>query len=268
MDDLLLTTIRDFVDDVTSVVETQERVTPLKLYHRLIHSEENVKKHENNILLGFENFFESNLENIINCEWDDFMTSTIYIDGNVKVYVDLSEVPDEPENNRIVRDYLLKISEMLNPGSVPEQSMMSSSQFGIDTTTEEGKFIDDVFSMTSKSLEERTGNDEEPDMVSAFTGMAMDGTLGTIFEKMKVSASEGKISQKSMIQSIQGLLGNMLPKDEDDQPSDQSPENQRLDNDITDEVSTECDTPIEPKPGSIPRRKRPSQKKQSRRRRH
>lgn len=219
--------ILSFVNDLWDAFGSSKKVTPLSLYHRLV---TNIKVSDmgsiNNVVNGFKTFMSLYELSLLKGDINSIPEDTKISYGNSgRICLEIQKYFYRSRNNEetltIIRQHLLTIGMILDPradkiveleNSQRERDEAAASILpGIDISTKEGQFINDVLNTAKSGMEGVDTNDP----MQAMMGVYRSGA----FQKMMGGMQDGTMNPKTLGRMMKKTLNALIPDEDEPAPT-------------------------------------------------
>lgn len=221
--------ILSFVNDLWDAFGSSKKVTPLSLYHRLV---TNIKVSDmesiNNVVNGFKSFMSLYELSLLKGDINSIPEDTKISYGNSgRICLEIQKYFYRSRNNeetsKIIRQHLLTIGMILDPRADKMAELENSQREreeaaaailpGIDTSTKEGQFINDILNTAKSGME---GIDTS-DPMQAMMGVYRSGA----FQKMMGGMQDGTMNPRALGRMMKKTLNALIP-DEDEPTAEET----------------------------------------------
>lgn len=213
--------IVSFVKDLNEVFGSTTKATPISLYSRFVDhiNPETHTEAMNKIVQGFETFFANNVGNLSEEKVGNIPRGTC-IPYSEKVHLEIQKYlyKADPETRSVIITHLLTIFAILHPDGKVLKNLERRTKglIDIDTTTNEGQFINDLMEKAKDSMQDTDLSNPG----NAMMGLFQSGVFGELMSGLESGSKNGSIDMKKMMRTIRGALDSILPIDESDEEED------------------------------------------------
>lgn len=218
--------IVSFVNDLNDVFGTTKAVkgkaSSLALYHRLI---QNLKTGDYDgiakAVLGFRVFLSRYELALIKNDLTSIPEGTCILYGNSeRICIEIQKYMYQSRNHEdtltIIRQHLLTIGMIIDP--TPDkcttlenaQKEREAMMPGIDTSTKEGQFINDILETAKSGMAGINTNDP----MTAMMGVYKSGAL----QKMMTGLNDGSMNPRSLGRMMKKTLNALIPDEDEEEP--------------------------------------------------
>lgn len=224
--------IKSFVDDLFAVFGG-DKPTPLALYHRVL---QKIQPTDTNrierVVGGFGEFCSKHSSLLLKTE-DKFPADiVIQFLGSPKIYIQISTFINQSDGDtrNVIFSHLLAISSMLEKDTerakelsakYAETTSASSGAFGgmqdimkkvgIDSSTEEGKYVENIMSKVDSAVKGMNGMDMS-DPMAMIGNLMSNGALTDLFSLGSAPADgSAPPDPKKLMKVFKTILNNMIP---------------------------------------------------------
>lgn len=220
--------INNFVSSLNDVFGDNNK--PLALYNRLISKTtirdvEPVKKHIN-VFEKFLSNYKTDLEK-------GTLPSNAQIKYSERVFIDLPNFlkKSDKETLEVIKQHLYTIGVLVSPTeeNLEKLEKVSSKQKkssqpnpfsdmlkGVDTSTKEGEFVNDIMSSISESM----GSIDQNNPMSAVASIMSSGLLQKMTGGLQSGVENGDMDIGKLFQTIQSITGSMMAQSKSSPPVD------------------------------------------------
>ena len=226
----VFTAIVNFVEDLWNAFGSTKKVTPLALYKRLV---QNIKATDDasikKVVTGFVLFLKKYELCLLKKDLSSIPEKTVIAYGDSgRVCIEIQMYLHKSRNNEdtlsVIRQHLLTIGMIIDPTPDKEaalekaQKEQETSFPGIDTSTKEGQFINDILETAKEGMKDIKTNDP----MQAMMGVYKSGAL----QKMMKGMNDGSMNPRSLGRMMKKTLNALIPDEDDDAPSAEPPTEQ------------------------------------------
>jgi len=220
--------IVSFVNDLNDAFGQSKKITPLALYHRLIQNlktgdHEGIAKAVNGFKIFLRRYELALIKNDIGSIPEG---TTIKYGDSERICIEIQKYfyrsRNQEETLAVIRQHLLTIATIINPSSDANARLAelenaqkerdaggSSVLPGIDTSTKEGRFINDILETAKNGMEGIDTNDP----MTAMMGVYKSGAL----QKMMAGMNDGSMNPRSLGRMMKKTLNALIPDDPEDE---------------------------------------------------
>jgi hypothetical protein len=213
------TAILSFVNDLWDAFGNK-KASPLALYHRLITSfKVGDLESITNVVEGFRIFLKTYELPLLKGKIDEIAEDAKIAYGNSgRICLEIQKYFHWSRNNEetrsIIRQHLLTIGMILDPRADKITELENAQKEretmlpGIDTSTKEGQFINDILETAKSGME---GVDTS-DPMQAMMGVYRSGA----FQKMMGGMQDGSMNPRALGRMMKKTLNALIPDEEDE----------------------------------------------------
>jgi len=196
--------IIEFADQLNDTFG-KEDVNVLKLYRIINKTPLTNRKLVDRHLAIFHSFLNDNREAIIARRAEQFRTERLQLTD--KIYMNLREIVEKSDESirKAIWQHLFNIMYLFNPEDDVIRTELKASLAEQDT--KENKFLMDTFSKFEKAMAEN--KDSSADPMSMVSNLMQSGFLNEMIGGINNGVSSGSLDIKSLIGTVQNLLGNL-----------------------------------------------------------
>lgn len=198
--------IMEFSDQLNDTFG-KEDVNILKVYRIINKTPLTNRKMVDRHLSIFHSFLEDNREAIIARRPDQFKADRIQLTD--KIYMNLRTIIEKSEEStrKAIWQHLFNIMYLYNPEDEIIRAELKVSMAEQDT--KENKFLMDTFSKFEKAMTENKDLQNPSDPMSMVSNLMQSGFLNDMIGNINNGVSSGSLDIKSLIGTVQNLLGNL-----------------------------------------------------------
>lgn len=226
--------IKSFVTDLWGIYGSKT-VTPLALYHRLLQKIKSEEKDRIKMTVdGFIEFLKENEKYLITQEYNNIPMGTKITFGlspNISIDIQHYIHRSNSDTKEAIRQHLLTIAIILSPSEEKITTLEKSQtdtvnvnsnvnnaptaneqenamkELGIDTTTQEGKFIGNIMDRTRIAMENVTTDNP----MQAMMAMFQSGVLTDMIGGMQQGVDSGNMDMGKLFGVMQHAMGSLAP---------------------------------------------------------
>lgn len=191
--------------------ELNKNNRPLALYNRLVQKlsqeDENIIKKHVDI---FKNFLSQYSDIILNKKTLPEDAEIVFRKkgDKIDIYVDIGKIyknaPEEERTN--IMKHLLTLHELILPGKGALEKLENPlTELGIDTSTNEGKFVQNIFEQAKPVAE----NIDSSDPSELFTSILSSGLFKNMATDLKSQMDTGSLDVSKLFGTMQSLMTNL-----------------------------------------------------------
>jgi hypothetical protein len=214
--------ISAFINELWEQFGDTKNPTPLGLYKRLLH---HIKFTEIDSIMksvkGFEKFLKPYTDIILSGKLDAIPSdSKIEYGDSGKVYIDIGKIihKTDEETRRNIQQHLIAIDVILHPNKekidafekILQEPVSDQEFLKVDTSTNEGKFINNIMQRSKKSME----NVDADNPMAAMFSIFQSGVVQEMVSGLSQGVESGQMDMKKLLGTMQDALGSIIPSKE------------------------------------------------------
>jgi hypothetical protein len=204
--------IVNFVGDLWETFGKCSSVTPLALYNRLIvriglGDVDSIQK----AIDGFKEFLGPQEKSIMSGHLETIPRGTVIRYGTSdKVYLEVQKFiyQSDPQTKEIIRQHLLTISTIIAPNKEKMAQLEKRiSALNVDTSTREGRFINDIMEKAKTNMTDVDPQDPMKAMMTIFqSGIIQEMVVG-----LQQGVGSGEMNMQTLLGTMQNAIGAIMP---------------------------------------------------------
>lgn len=207
---LVFRAVREFVDDLWNVFSTKSP-SALAIYRRLIATKsEDDKDALDKVKMGFARFLIPNEKKLVDDTLDSLPKgATIRYDKSDRIRIDIQKYYSKSDTagKEAIRRHLINISYILDPTEEKDAILTEEmNELGIETDTNEGRFIAGIVSKAKESM----GDVDASDPMQATMSLMSSGVLQELIGGLKAGTDSGELDPQKLFNGMKGIVGQFM----------------------------------------------------------
>lgn len=210
---LVFRAVVEFVDDLWNLYSTKG-TSPLAVYRRLLQRlKEDDDESMNKVMMGFARFLVNNEQVLLANKLEEIAQGVnIRYGTSERLYIPIQKYYHKADaNGRLaIRRHLINISHILDPSELKTELIAEElEELGVESNTNEGKFIADIIAEAKNSM----GDVDAGDPIQATMGLVSSGILSKMMGGLQQGVESGELDPQKLFSSMQGIVGQFMSGD-------------------------------------------------------
>ena len=202
--------VKSFVDDLWNVFSTKG-TSALAVYRRLLSTKlETDADALEKVKMGFARFLLAHEDKLVNNTLDTLPAgATIRYDKSDRIRIDIQKYYSRSDSvgKEAIRRHLINISYIMDPSEQKDAILAEEmSELGIESNTNEGRFIAGIVSKAKESM----GDIDSTDPMQATMSLMSSGILQEMIGGLQAGTDSGELDPRKLFDSMKGVVGQFM----------------------------------------------------------